>query len=238
METLLQLYSINSELNKNVEESIETIRKIGYSGVEFAGYFNMSENAIKEILDKNNLYSVGAHISVDRFKFFLEDELIFNKFIGSKYIICPYAQFDSIEDIEELATILNKASEKSKKYGIKVGYHNHAHEFEKIDGKYILDLLIEKTVEDVIFELDVFWANYAGVDPIEYIKKWKQRIELIHMKQIDSNKKNVDMPDGIIDMAVIKTTAKFAKYFILEHEEYDKDVWESLKNDFRYLTSL
>ncbi|MDF2590127.1 MAG: sugar phosphate isomerase [Anaerocolumna sp.] len=238
MEVSLQLYSINEETKNDFKKAIEHVSKIGYSGVEFAGYGGLTSDEMNKLLKKNDLYSVGSHSGLQVFENAFDEELQFNKEIGSKYIICPYATVDSMDEINHLVEVLNASAKKAQYDKIKVGYHNHAHEFVKIDGKYALDIIAEKTDDNVILELDVFWVQYAGVDPVEYIKKWGKKVELIHMKQIDDLKANVDMADGIIDMKKIKEAAEFAKYFILEHEEYDKPVWESIKNDFEHLEKI
>jgi sugar phosphate isomerase/epimerase len=235
MEISLQLYSIHGETEKDFVKSIETVGKIGYQGVEFAGYGGLSAGEVKELLLKNHLYSVGSHCGLDFFGKNFKETLAFNKAIGSKYIICPWAKTDTMEDVERLVSTLNAAAELAAKENIKVGYHNHNHELNKIDGKFPLDLIAEKTNENVIIELDIFWAAYAGVDPVEYIKKLGKKAELLHLKQINAAKENVDMADGILDMKLVKKTAHYAKYFILEHEEYDKPVWDSIRNDFDYL---
>lgn len=238
MEISLQLYSINSETQKDFAASIRRVGEIGFKGVEFAGYGGLTADEQTKLLKESGLYSVGSHSGLSVFEEGFEAELEYSKAIGSKYIICPSAKVDTMEDIKYLADVLNKAAKRAAKEGIKVGYHNHDFEFVKVDGKYALDLIAELTDDDVVLELDVFWIAYAGVDPIDYIKKWGKRVELIHIKQIDEKKANVDVGDGILDFKKIKEAAKYAKYFILEHEEYDKPVWDAIQNDFDYLKNL
>lgn len=238
MEVSLQLYSINEETKKDFRKSIEQVGKIGYKGVEFAGYGGLSAEEMAVLLKENNLYSIGSHCGLQVLEETLEEELDYSKAIGSEYIICPGANVDTREEVDHLVQVLNAAAEKASKLNIKVGYHNHAHEFVKIDGTYALDLIAEKTNDNVILELDVFWVAYAGIDPIEYIKKWGNKVELIHIKQIDENKANVDVADGVIDMKKVKEASEYAKYFILEHEEFDKPVWDCIQNDFEYLDQI
>lgn len=238
MEISLQLYSIHEETEKDFAGSVKRVGEIGFQGVEFAGYGDLTSGEQKKLLADSGLYSVGTHCGLSVFTDRFEEELQYSKAIGSKYIICPYARLDTMEQIDQLAQALNEAAVIAAKEGIKVGYHNHDHEFIKIGEHYALDLLAEKTSDEVVLELDVFWVAYAGVDPIEYIKKWGKRVELIHIKQIDQNKANVDIADGIIDMKQIKDAAKYANYFVLEHEEYDKPVWDALKNDFEALNGI
>lgn len=238
MEISLQLYSIHEETKQDFVGSVRRVGEIGFRGVEFAGYGGLTAEEQAQLLKECGLYSVGTHCGLSVFEKNFEEELAYSKAIGSKYIICPYSELSTLEQVEHLAQVLEEAAEKAAESGIKVGYHNHAHEFVKIGEQYALDLLMEKTGEQVVLELDVFWAAYAGVDPVEYIRKWGKRVELIHIKQIDANKANVDIADGIINMEEIKEAAQYAAYFVLEHEEYDKPVWDALKNDFIALDSI
>ena len=238
MDISLQLYSIKDETQKNFKKAVETVAKIGYKGVEFAGYGGLSAEEMTALLKENGLYAVGSHCGISLFEEAFDKELAYNKAVGSKYMICPYAKVSTREEVDHLVNLLNACSEKAAKEGIKVGYHNHAHEFVPVDGKYPLDLIAENTGDNVILELDVFWVAYAGVDPIEYIKKWGKKVELIHIKQIDAEKANVDIDDGILNMAKIRDESKYAKYFILEHEEFDKPVWDAIQNDFNSLSKL
>lgn len=238
MEISLQLYSIHEDTKQDYAGSVKRVGEIGFRGVEFAGYGGLTCDEQVQLLKENGLYSVGTHCGLSVFEENFEEELSYSKAIGSKYIICPYSELSTTEQVEHLAGVLNKASEMAAGSGIKVGYHNHAHEFAKIGDQYALDLLMEKTGEQVVLELDVFWVAYAGVDPVEYIKKWGKRVELIHIKQIDGAKANVDIADGIIDMEQIKEAAQYAAYFVLEHEEYDKPVWDALVNDFKALDRI
>lgn len=238
MEISLQLYSIKSETEMDFKKAVKKVGDIGFKGVEFAGYGGLTADEMSELLKENKLYSVGTHCGLDTFEKAFEQELAFNKTIGSKYIICPYAEVDTMEKIDRLVQVLNDAGEKAAKENIKVGYHNHANEFVKINGKYPLDIIAERTNDNVILELDVFWVAYAGVDPIEYIKKCEKKAELIHIKQMDAKRANVDIADGVLDMQQIKDASAFAKYFILEHEEFDKPVWDSIQNDFESLEKI
>lgn len=220
----LQLWSLNGYFDNDIKKQLELTAQCGFGGVEFAGGFgNLSTDEMKAELAKNKLDAIGSHSGLDIFKTKLEDELAYLQAVGAKYMIIPAAQYAGMEDVDEIAEILNNAATVAAKYGIKVGYHNHHMEFEKIDGKYILDLLMEKTTKDVVFEVDVFWAAYSGVDPYEYLTSHKERIELIHLKQIGKDKKNVTLPEGDIDFKKIAECAKYAKYFIVEQEgEMDK----------------
>lgn len=237
MDFSLQLWSIKNETAKDFKNALKLTSDWGYSGVEFAGFGDLSAEEMKAELEKNNLYSIGSHTAKDLFETALEENLQYNKTIGSKYMIIPHAAYKSKEDVLKVADLLNKSSKIAKKYGITVGYHNHKDEFEKIDGKYILDILAEETNDDVILELDVFWVAKACENPYEYITKHGKKVRLIHIKQIDDKGENCICPEGNIDFKKIIETAKYAEYFIVE-QEGDADENQAGKANIDYLKTL
>ncbi len=234
----LQLWSLNDCFDNDIKKKIAYAAECGYYGVEFAGFGGLNASEMKEVLDANSIKALGSHSAYDIFKNSLEEELSYLKEIGAKYMIIPWAEYkDGMDSVKEVADVLNNAAKKAKEYGITVGYHNHAQEFEKVDGKYILDLLMELTDDDVIFEVDVFWVTYAGVNPYEYVASKGKKVELIHLKQIGEEKKNVVLPDGEIDFAKIRESAKYAKEFIVE-QEGDVDKVEACKINGDFVANM
>lgn len=223
MKAGLQLWSLNQCLDDDIRKKLAYAAQCGYTSVEFAGFGGLSAQEMKRELQKNGLTAIGSHSGADIFRNSLESELDYLKTVGAGYMILPGVSIKTMDEVDEIAKLLNEAALVAAKYGIKVGYHNHAHEFEKIGGRYILDLLMEKTSDNMVFEIDVFWVAYAGLDPYEYVREKGVRVELIHMKQIDREKRDVMLPDGEIDFERIVAAAKFAKEFIVEQEgEVDK----------------
>jgi len=237
MDFALQLWSINTELEKDFYGTLEKVAQMGYIGVEFAGYGGKDATELKEKLDEYGLTAVGSHIPLDRLKNNLQEEIEYNLAIGNEHLICPWAKLESYADVIELADSLNDIACRLKKYGLKIAYHNHEHEFKKIGKEYILDLLIENTA-DVALEIDVFWVKYAGIDPVEYIKKCGKQALFIHLKQMCIDKKNVDFSDGIIDMVEIVKASKYAKYFIIEQERLAPVPLISAKNNIEWMERL
>jgi len=238
MECSLQLYSLACGGIKSLKERINLAGQHGYDGIEFAGFSDLSIEEIKAEMDKYGLYSKSAHTGfLGMTDEELEETFEFHKALGIEYVIIPYHNYESIDDALFVAKRLNEASIIAKKYGIKVGYHNHAHEFEKFDGKYILDIIKENCNDDIIFELDIFWVSKGGEDAYKFIEKYGKAVELVHLKQIDKDGNNCDIPDGILDINKVREIAKYAKYFIVEQEATGDSVASSKRNA-EYLKSL
>ena len=82
-----------------------------------------------------------------------------------------------------MVNYLNAIGEKCNAAGIRFGYHSHSHEFRKVEDTTMMDYFISHTSpENVFFQMDVYWAVMAGVSPVEYMKKYRGRFELLHIK--------------------------------------------------------
>ncbi len=180
----LQLYSFGNEENEKDLTLLDKIRitgEMGFSGVEFAGgYDDIPIETMKKALADAGLKAVSAHCGLDK----LEHDLPYLAELGVKFIICPMAAFNTVEEAKELAEDLNAFARKCAPYGVKTGYHNHTDEFYKVDGKYLFDWLMEFCTEpNIMFEIDCGWCSAAGVDPVEYINAHAGRIGAIHIKE-------------------------------------------------------
>lgn len=182
METInLQLYSFGFDCPLSLLEKIKAAGEMGYSGVEFArGYEEIPVEDVQKALDEAGVKAVSAHVAFN----FMEQDLPYLAKLGVKYVACPMAAFNTIEEAKETAEDLNKFGQLAKQYGITIGYHNHTGEFYQVDGKYLMDVLMENTdPETVAFEIDCGWASAAGIDPVAYIQQHAGRIAAIHIKE-------------------------------------------------------
>jgi sugar phosphate isomerase/epimerase len=236
----IQLYSVRDVMKNDYTGTLKKLAAMGYTGVEFAGYGGLSAGEMKEILESLKLKSVGSHIGLEGLTKRLDEEIAYHKALGTEYLICPNSAVKSKDDVLELAKTLKPVIEKINNAGFKFAYHNHAHEFEKSGGEYLLDILFENLPEQAAMELDVFWAARADVDLFAYMEKHKDRLKLLHVKQIDGNKRCVDLDRGVLNFREIITRAKSygAEHFILEQEEYAVSSLVSVKNGIDYIMSL
>jgi sugar phosphate isomerase/epimerase len=236
----IQLYSVRDIINNDFPGTLKKLAEMGYTGVEFAGYGGLSAPEMKDVLTANGLKPVGAHIGIEGLTERLDEEIAYHKVLGTEYIICPFYDMKTGEDALKLAEILKPVVVKCGDSGIKFAYHNHAHEFDKDGGEYLLDILFKNLPPEAAMELDIFWAVYAGVEPLACMEKHRDRLKLLHIKQIDNEKKCVDLDQGVIDFRKIITKAKTlgVEHFILEQEEYAVSSIVSVKNDIDYIFKL
>lgn len=182
----VQLYSVRRDCKKDFDKTLEEVAKLGFVGVEFAGYFKYSGKAkeLKKRLDDLGLVAAGTHIRPHREKGDALKRMIeFHKTIGCKYLICPGDKdFCHPEKSKALAEMFNKTAEALKPAGMYCGYHNHTKEFKKVDGRCYWDLFAERTSKDVVLQQDVGWTTHAGLNPAKFIKKYPGRTKTTHFK--------------------------------------------------------
>lgn len=240
----IQLYSLREMMKEDFPGGLKLVSEAGYSGVEFAGYGDFTSGEMRELLEKNNLKAVSTHVSLERLQTSLEEELKYNKEIGTQAIIVPYHPMKTAEEAKELASQLTSLAKEVRQAGFLFGYHNHAHEFVKTEnGAALLDILLEQTSpEDLMLELDVYWAAYAGVDVLKYIGKQKDRIRMLHLKQMADleSKKCVDLDEGVLDFGeIIKKGLEIGVlHCILEQEEFAVSARQSIEKGYRHIMSL
>lgn len=180
----LQLYSIRDEMEKDMDKALEAVKEMGYDHVEFAGYFGKSADEINGLLKKHGLSAISVHQAPSLFWEDGQAAVDYLKDIGVKYCAIPHYSvdeyFNNWSETVEKFTALGKTMREN---GIQLLYHNHDFEFEKIDGEFILDKLYESIPDGLLEpEFDTCWIRYAGNDPCEYLKKYKGRINVVHLK--------------------------------------------------------
>lgn len=242
----LQLYSIKELTVQDFLGTLEKVAKIGYDGVEFAGYFNTPAKELKNVLDGLGLKAAGSHIGIETLQKDLEQVIEYCREINDPYIICPYLPVhmrDSVDAYKRTAELFNQIGQKCKDAGIAFGYHNHEFEFDKFEGQHGLDLLEANTQPELLFiELDTFWVEYAGLKSVDFIEKYKERCKILHIKEMKSydEKINTIVGKGIMDFkAITATSKKFnAEWYTVEQEEFDKPQLESIEEGLKYLRGI
>lgn len=221
----LQLYSVRKLCAEDLPGTLAGLKKAGYEGVEFAGYHNRTAAELKKLLDDNGLKCCGTHTSIatltgDEF----QKTVDFNKTIGNKNLIVPSLpkkHFASKADVLEVAKMFTEINAKAKAQGMRAGYHNHAIEFQKIDGELPWNLIFQNTPKDFIMQVDTGNATHGGGDPLAAIKAFPGRTKSAHIKEVSATKKGALIGEGDTDWKTLLSTLEKTggiEWFIIEEE--------------------
>src|SRR6516225_10225764 len=217
----VQLYSLRDQCRTNLPGMLETVSQIGYKGVEFAGYHGRTAQQLRQMLDDNGLVACGTHtpyesVLPDK----LKETIEFNHIIGNKFLIVPSMSAHSKDEWLTKAKLFNELADQVKPEGMWVGYHAHAHDFQKFDGETAWDLFFGNTKPEVIMQLDTSNCCDGGADPLAVLQKYPGRARSIHVKA------NGGGPEAVIGEDKIDWPAVFAyceskggtQWYVLEHE--------------------
>jgi sugar phosphate isomerase/epimerase len=221
----VQLYSVRNECEKDLPGTIQAVAKMGYKGVEFAGYYGRDAKTLKKLLDDAGLLCCGTHTGIDTL---LGDELPktieFNKTLGNKYLIVPSLPDkyrSSREDWRKTADLFNVLSDKVKPHGMRVGYHNHNIEFKPLDGELPWDTFFGNTKKEVVMQLDTGNAMGGGGDPTIFLERYPGRAVTVHIKPFSKAKPNAIIGDDELPWEKIFElceTIGGTQWYIVEYE--------------------
>lgn len=220
------------------------LRKMGYNGLEmccFGGFepLELSAKELKLRLDDLGIRMIGNHFTRDMFQGRHEEAFAYIAQAGGKYAIYNiWGKYETEADVMDKAAYLNSLAPLAEQAGITLLYHNHAAEFVDMNGRLVIDRLEEALDPRIFFEHDVFFSRQQGCDVYAYLQAHAARIRTVHLKQIDEKGENVDLPDGILDMAQVIRCAPHATDFILEQASFKEGIPQSLMRNAAFLKAL
>jgi len=226
----VQLYSVRADCARDLPGTIAAVAKMGYEGVEFAGYYERTAEDLRKILDDNGLKCCGTHTGMDT----LDDENLaatieFNQVLGNRFLIVPYLEADSRDAWLKIAEQFNVLADKVKRHGMWVGYHSHAGDFKAIDGQMPWDLLFGNTKSDVVMQIDTGNTMDGGGDPIAFLNRYPRRSLTIHLKEHSATNSIAILGEGDVKwqevFSLCETTGR-TQWYIIEEE---KDAYPPLK---------
>ncbi len=260
-EVAVQLYSVRNVIgtNEKYAENHETVLKglaeMGYTAVEAANYNNGKfygrtpeqfrndvESAGLKVLSSHCNRSLSAEeCASGDFSASLEwwDECIAaHKAAGMSYVVVPWMNVpETLAELKTYCDYFNAIGRKCNAAGLSFGYHNHSHEYAKVEGEVMLDYMLNNTdPEYVFFQMDVYWSVIGKASPVEYFKKYPGRFTMLHIK----DHKEIGQ-SGMVGFDAIFANAydiAGAKDFVVEVEAFTNGDWkESMKQSVDYLLS-
>lgn len=234
----IQLYTLRTLLEDDTAGTLEALADIGYRNVELAGTYGRSAEEFRGLLDRYHLRAVSAHVGFDGADV---DQLIADaKVLGYHYADCAYANFGTIAEWKAFAGRLDTAAEAFRRAGVKYGYHNHDHEFERLEGTRPFDVLARHTERrNVHFEFDLYWVIEAGADPVWEFYRQFGRVKQYHVKDRKPGGGWANLGEGTIDFGRIfrDTWHGNVQHYVVEHDA-PSDPLRTAEVGYDYLRDL
>jgi len=188
-----QLYAVRGEFSRNAPATLKTLSELGYKGVEFWGYGGTpnvyqqySASDLRKLLDENGLKCCSIHLELkaladENLKRTIENSRV----LGNEYLNVAAAEekMRSEASIADLAKLLNAAAAKCRLHQMTAGYHAHPFDFQKINGRFVWEILFSQTGPEVNMQMDVGNCLAGNGDPIAMLKEFPDRTRSIHIKE-------------------------------------------------------
>lgn len=255
----LALYTLRDAMAKDPKGVLKKVAEIGYKNIEAAGYadgkfYGMEPTEFKAYLEEIGLTPLSSHhgdISLNNAQQVTADV----KAAGFKYLVIPippmgHFSFNSetqrmgmTGDIEKIMNIISTIAEIATDKGLECLYHNHDFEFlEDENGIVPMDYFIENSDPKYLnFELDLYWATKAGVDPLDYFAKAPGRFKVWHVKDMDEQGRFAPVGEGGIDFRRIlaeKEVAGMEAYFVEQDATFNHTPMEAIKISYEGLQKV
>jgi len=237
----LQLYTIRDFLGKDYEGGVRKIADMGYVGVETAGFPGTTPEKAAKLFRELGLEVTSAHVGLPIGKD-KQPILDLMNTIGSKRIISGLwaDQFKTDDEIKKSCDKFNESSAVATANGMTFGIHNHWWEFLKVGDRYAYQIMLEYLDPNVFFELDVYWVQTAGLDPVAVTREFGARAPLLHIKDGPAVQKvpTTAVGDGKVDIpGIIEAAKPTAQWMIVELDACATDMMEAVQKSYTYLTT-
>jgi sugar phosphate isomerase/epimerase len=240
----VQLYTVRELAAEDLPGTLEAVAQVGFGAVELAGLPSIEAPALRDLLASNGLTPVGSHESLERLRADLEGVIERMTIVGCPRIVVPWlpdAERSTTADVRRVAAELGRMAKACDDRGIRLGYHNHAFEFEPLDGTTVWDVLLESLPGTVELEIDVYWVAVAGRDPVDVIRAAGDRVRLLHMKDLAPGPDHADVTpgDGTLPWPdiIAAGTAQHAEWYVVE-EDNPRDAIAEISRGGAFLRRL
>ncbi len=236
----LQLYTVREACAQDYRSTIKRVADIGYKGVEFCGYYDLSPKEYRRLMDDLGLVIGSGHMGMpnkDNARQLIDE----CNTLGMKMLVSGFGPDDlkTVDGCKASAEKLNQAVALLEGSGIQLGIHNHYWEWHKVeDGRYPEDILLTEA-PGIFAQLDTYWIAVGGPDAAETVARLKSRARLLHIKDgdIEPAQPMKDIGNGKLNWPAIINAAdpNVTEWLIIELDSCATDMMEAVEQSYKYL---
>jgi sugar phosphate isomerase/epimerase len=249
----VQAYTFRKSFPISVLRTLDTIKMMGFTEIEGGGN-RMPPAEFRKLCDERGISIPSTGAGYDELIKSTDSIIYRAKIYGAKYVMCAWIPHDNgvltIENTKKAVDDFNRVGKILKDNGLIFCYHAHGYEFQPFGNGFLLDYIFENTnPEYVSFEMDVFWMQFGGGNPVALLKKYGDRWKLVHLKDmrkgtiknltgLTSPENDVPLGTGEIDIpGILKESKKIGiKHYFIEDES--NFVNEQVPQSIIYLKNL
>lgn len=248
-----QLYTIR-DFVKTVPDfanSVARVRQMGYAGIQldWEHHPEVPPTEIKRIAEDQGLTICIAHFAPQLLWNELEQIVEWQQIWGCPHVALPYppawVKAEGEAGYLRLARELTNIGRRLFAQNISLSYHNHSAEFVRFGQRTGLDILFDESdARYLLAELDTYWIQHGGADPVTWIRRLKGRMPVVHYKDMrmdaDGTQKFAEVGSGNLNWtAILKATLEAnVDWIVVEQDFCDRNPFDSLRVSHEFLAEL
>lgn len=234
-----QLYTLRDYMKtaQDIARTLHELSKIGYQAVQVSGIGPIEPRELKKILDDEGLFVSATHVGYERLVGDIESVIEEHKILEAPHVACPGlpSELHNGEGYKKAAGELSKVGKTLKENGLTLSYHNHHLEFEKYGDKIGLEILFDASDPEYLqAEIDTYWVQYGGGDPVAWCRRLKGRLPLLHLKDMgvkEGKQIMTEVGEGNLNWEAILRACQEAgtQWYLVEQDVCQRYPLESLR---------
>ncbi|MEQ9438291.1 MAG: sugar phosphate isomerase/epimerase [Cyclobacteriaceae bacterium] len=229
-------YTYRHSFEKDIAKTLDTIKGLGITNMEFSSLFGSDAQSIRKMLDERDMICTSFGVSYDALVNSTQEVARNAKTLGASYVRVAWIPHEgdfTLEDAKKAVQDFNQAGKILKEeHDLTFCYHNHGYEFQPYDKGTFFDYMAQQTDPAYVnFEMDVLWVFHPGQNPAKLLKKYGDRFKLMHVKDLKKGvegnysgqtpvENDVALGTGQLNLPSIIKAAKKAgvQYYYIEDE--------------------
>jgi sugar phosphate isomerase/epimerase len=240
----LALYTLRDDCARDPEGTLAAVAEMGFEGVELYDLFGRDPRTVRALLDELGLVVCGRHAGLELIENGLDELTIELRELGSDRLVLAWIPPPpSSLEAEQIVARIAEAAAHVRDAGLRLGFHNHDGELRVLDdGRTVLDRLLELDDELLFLEIDLGWAWFAGVDPVELVARVAPRAPLVHVKDLAgaSEPRFVPVGDGDVGYASVLPAIRERgiEWLLVEQDETDGSALDAVRRSYTAVAGL
>ena len=236
----LQLYTLRKILPKDYTAGIRAIAAMGYLVVETDEMYGTTPQEASRLFKDLNLSVTSMHDFPIPDRQSLARIVDIAGVLGCQRVVSggDESDFQDRETIKRISELFNEAATLLALHGLSIGIHNHWGEVNLVEGRPAYEIMLDYLLPEVFFQVDTYWAQVGGVDPVEMIRRLGKRAPLLHIKDgpVSKRLKQTPVGDGKLDFpAIVKASEGTAEWLIVEMDSCTIDIMKAVEKSYHYL---